>query len=302
MINMDDKLLKKLYIEETLKSKKYIGYRLDIALIKTFITITVLFLLYLKTNDLLFSLIMGIQIFLILTLLNKIIIDKKITAGKEKLSQRIKKEKFKKKIFNSDYIELENFIMFYLNQYRYKEITKIQDYSYSAIKNEEAIHIHLVKFYEDATIEKIDIRNLLTMLINNKVKKATIIFLNNLNEDAQKLLDEKKDKINIELLNLDDLYNFANSNSLLSESYEYNDIENLSKKIHNKTSDIISNILINKKLILYLLAAGLFYFTSKVILQNSIGIYIAYYFLILAAINIIYNLYQAVVKKKIENK
>ncbi len=78
MINMDDKFLKRLYIEETLKTRKYMGFRLDIALVKTILTMIVLTALYLYTNDLIFSIIIGLQLFLILTLLNKVTVDKKL--------------------------------------------------------------------------------------------------------------------------------------------------------------------------------------------------------------------------------
>ncbi len=302
MINMDDKFLKRLYIEETLKTRKYMGFRLDIALVKTILTMIVLTALYLYTNDLIFSIIIGLQLFLILTLLNKVTIDKKIKIGKEKLSQRIKKEKFKKKIFYSDYNEFENFIMLYLNQYRYKDIRKIKEYCYSAVKNGETVYVYLMKFYEDTCIEKIDIRNLLTMLIDERAKNSIVITLNDLSEEAKEMFEKYKDKISVELINLDDLYSFADKNSLLSEAYEYKDIENLDKKVHKKTSDIIGNIFINKKVIIYLLAAVLFYAMHRIVFQSQMGLYISYYFIILSAINIAYNLYKSFSKKKIENK
>jgi len=302
MINMDDKFLKRLYIEETLKTRKYMGYRLDIALVKTIITMVVITALYLYTNDLIFSIIIGLQLFFILTLLNKITIDKKIKIGKEKLSQRIKKEKFKKKIFYSDYNEFENFIMLYLNQYRYKDIHKIKEYCYSTVKNGETVYVYLMKYYEDTCIEKIDIRNLLTMLINERANKSIVITLNDLSEEAKEMFEKYKDKISVELINLDDLYGFADKNSLLSEAYEYKDIENLDKKVHKKTSDIIGNIFINKKVIVYLLAAVLFYAMHRIVFQSQMGLYISYYFIILSVINITYNLYKSFSKKKIENK
>lgn len=302
MINMDDKFLKRLYIEETLKTRKYMGFRLDIALVKSIITMVILTILYLYTNDLIFSIILGLQVFLILTLLNKMTIDKKIKIGKEKLSQRIKKEKFKKKVYYSDYAEFENFIMLYLNQYRYKDIQKIREYSYGAVKNGETVYVYLIKFYEGTCVEKIDIRNLLTVLINEKIKKSIVITTNELSDDAKEMFEKFKSKINIELINFDDLYNFADKNSLLSEAYEYKDIENLDRKIHKKTSDIIGNIFINKKIIIYLLASVLFYVMHRFVLQNQLGLYISYYFIILASINIVYNLYKSYAKKKIENK
>ena len=299
MINMDDKILKKLYIEETLKTRRYMGFRLDIALIKSIITMIILTILYLYTEDIVFSIIVGLQVFLILTLLNKMTIDKKIKVGREKLSQRIKKDKFKNKIFYSDYNEFENYIMLYLNQYRYKDIQKIRDYYYSSVKNGEVVYIHLIKFYEDACVEKIDIRNLLTVLMTEKNSKSVIIAINDLSEEAKEMLEKFKSKISFELINFDDLYNFADKNSLLSEAYEYKDIENLDKKIHKKTSDIIGNIFINKKVIIYLLASALFYAMYRFILHNKLGLYISYYFIILTVINVSYNIYKTYAKKRI---
>ena len=302
MINMNDKVLKKLYVEETLKTRKYIGYRLDIALIKLIITAIILTALYLYSNDLIFSMIAGLQVFVILTLFNKIRIDKKIKIGKEKLSQRIKIKKFKNKIFYSDYNELESFIMFYLNQYRYKDTKKIKKYCYSAVKDNETVFVHIMKFYEDASIEKIDIRNLLTSIIDKKYNKNLLITLNDLSEEAKELIENFKDKLNIQILGFDDLYKFADGCSLLSEVYEYNDIENLDKKIHKKTRDILGNIFINKKLIIYLLAAGMFYVMHKIVFQNQLGLYISYYFVILAGINALYRVYVIYTKKKALNK
>lgn len=288
---MDDKVLKRLYVEETLKKRKYIGYRLDIALLKLIITIIIFALLYYYSKNMIFSIIVGIQIFLILTLLNKLKINKKIKVGKDKLLQRIKLNKFKNKIFYSNYNDIENFIMLYLNQYRYKNIKKIRKYSYSAIKDGELINIYIMKFFEDAIIEKADIRNLLTVMLDRKASKNLLFILNDLSEEAKELLEKYNDKLNIQTICLDDIYKFADESSLLSETYEYKDIEGLEKKINRKTKDILKNVFINKKLIIYIIAAIMFYAIHKTIFPNQLGIYISYYFIILACINVVYRLY-----------
>lgn len=288
---MDDKVLKRLYIEETLKTRKYIGYRLDIALIKSILTVIIYILLYNYSKSIVFSVVIATQIFLILTLLNKIRIDKKIKTGKNKLLQRIKLKKFKNKIFYSDYSEIESFIMLYLNQYRYKDIKKIRKYSYSAIKDGEATNIFIMKYFEEATIEKVDIRNILKLIFDKKANRNLLFILNDMSDDARELLEKYIERLNIQTVYLEDIYKFADDSLLLSEEYEYKDIEGLERRISKKTKDLVKNVFINKKLILYMLAAIMFYMLHKTIFPSQFGIYISYYFIFLACINAIYSLY-----------
>lgn len=295
---MDERVLKKLYIEETLKTRKYIGYRLDIALIKIIITGIVFVVSYFYSKDMTFSIIVASQVFLILTLFNKVKINRKIKVGKGKLLQRIKLKRFKNKIYYSDYNNIENFIMLYLNQYRYKDIKRLKKYRYSAIKDNEEVAIYIMKFCEDSIIEKLDIRNLLTAIVDKKNSRNLILTLNDLSEDASELLEKFKDKFNIQTLSLDDVYKFADENLLLSDTYEYKDIESLEKKISRNRKEIFKNIFINKKLIIYVIAAVLFYTVHKTIFQNELGVYIAYYFIILACINAVYRIYTSYTRQK----
>lgn len=288
---MDDKVLKRLYIEETLKTRKYIGYRLDIALLKSIVTIIIFAFLYYYSKNMVFSIIVGIEIFLLLTVLNKLKINKKIKVGKDKLLQRIKLKKFKNKIFYSNYKDIESFIMLYLNQYRYKNIKRIKKCSYRAVKDDEAINIYIMKFFEDAVIEKVDIRNLLAAILDRKTGKNLLFILNDLSEDAKELLDKYSEKLSIQTIRLDDIYKFADESSLLSEAYEYEDIEGLERKINRKNKDILKNVFINKKLIIYVIAAVMFYAVHKTVFPNQLGIYISYYFIALACINAIHRLY-----------
>lgn len=288
---MDEKVLKKLYIEETLKTRKYIGYRLDIALLKSIVTIIIFAFVYYYSKNIIFSLIVGFQIFLLLTLLNKVRINRKLKVGKDKLLQRIKLKKFKNKIFYSDYNDIESFILLYLNQYRYKNIKKIRKYSYSAIKDGESTNIYIMKFFEDAIIEKADIRNLLTVMLDRKANRNLLFILNDLSEEANQLLEKYNDKLKIQTIFLNDIYKFADESMLLSEAYEFNDIEGLERKINRKTKDIFKNVFVNKKLIIYIIAAIMFYAIHKTIFPSQLGVYISYYFLILACINVLYRIY-----------
>jgi hypothetical protein len=288
---MDEKVLKKLYIEETLKKRKYIGYRLDIALLKSILTIIIFAIVYYYSKNIIFSLIVGFQIFLLFTLLNKVKINRKVKVGKDKLLQRIKLKKFKNKIFYSDYNDIESFIMLYLNQYRYKNIKKTKKYSYSAIKDSESTNIYIMKFFEDAIVEKADIRNLLTVILNRKTNRNLLFILNDMSEEASELLEKHKDKLKIQTICLNDIYKFADESMLLSETYESNDIEDLERKVNRKTKDVFKNVFVNKKLIIYIIAAILFYAIHKTIFPNQLGIYISYYFIILACINVLYRLY-----------
>lgn len=288
---MDEKVLKKLYIEQTLKTRKYIGYRLDIAMLKSITTIIIYAFVYYYSKNMIFSVIVGLEVFLILTLINRVKINKKTKLGKDKLLQRIKLRKFKNKIFYSDYHEIESFILLYLNQYRYKNIKKIRKYSYSASKNDELTNIYIMKFFEDAIIEKTDIRNILTIMLDRKAKRNLLFVLNDLSEEASSLLEKYNDKLNIQRICLNDIYSFADGSQLLSEAYEYEDIEGLERKSSKKVSDLFKNVLLNKKMIIYIIAAIMFYALHKTIFPNQLGIYIAYYFMFLALVNLIYKVY-----------
>jgi hypothetical protein len=289
---MDEKVLKKLYIEETLKRRKYIGYRLDIALLKSILTIIIFVIVYYYSKNIIFSLIVGFQIFLLFTLLNKVKISRKLKLGKYKLLQRIKLNKFKNKIFYSDYNDIESFIMLYLNQYRYKNIKKTRKYSYSAIKDSESTNIYIMKFFEDAIVEKADIRNLLTVMLNRKANRNLLFILNDLSEEASELLEKYNDKLKIQTICLNEIYKFADESLLLSETYESNDIEGLERNANRNTKDLFKNVFVNKKLIIYIIAAIMFYAIHKTIFPNQLGIYISYYFIVLACINAIYRVYK----------
>lgn len=299
MINFDNKILKKMYIEETLKTRKYLGFRLDIALLKIIIIAIVSSVIYTITNDLKFMVVISIQLFMILTLINKIVIDKKIQAGKKLLSEKVKFEKFKNKIFTVSYNEFENFIMLYLNQYRYKCVKKMKNYVYSAINENQDIIINLFRYYENANIEKIDLRNSLGYAINKKAKKLVIITVNELSKEAEELINDMKDILDIEIISLNFLYNFADNNNLLSINYDDYDFSYVKKNLYKNKISPINNIVIGKKSIIYVISAILFYILDKIFIYNSLIIYISYYFMFLAVINIGYNFFNGLIKKNI---
>ncbi|QSX06170.1 hypothetical protein JYG23_01510 [Sedimentibacter sp. zth1] len=302
MFKSQNRHFKKIYIDETLNKRKYLGYRLDIVLIKFIIITFIALVVYVNTGDFLFTSIIIIQVFCIITLINKIIIDKKASRGKVKFLKRIKKDKFKKKIFSSKYSEIESFIFLYLNQNRYYHLKKTKNYCYKALKNDETILINVVKFYQDALIEKIDLRNYITNALNVNIDKLILITINDFSEEASKMLEKSEEVIKLEIINFEDLYEFADTNLLLSSSYEIISNEDICTNTKVKTSEIFNNIFNSEKIKIYLIASVTFYIIHKILLINKIGVYISYYFLFLTFINIVYNVYNTFIKKKVTSK
>lgn len=298
MSNTFKKLLRKCSIEETLNKRKYIGYRIDLILIKFVLTLIFSILIYINTISLYITLILAIQFFMILTLINKCLIDYKYKKGKEKLLLKVMKRKFRLKLFSVSYVKLENFIKLYLNQKRVCRLEKKQNYHYTGLLNGNKVFINILKYFPNAEIEKIDIRNCISKAYNRKIKKLVIITLNDLEEDIDDLI-ENLNNIEITVIKFEELFEFAYKNKLLSENYRNISLNDLVIDKKSEKQVLFVNIFSNTKIYIYLIASVIFFIISKLLILSSIGKYIAFYFLIMGVLTIIYNLYKHFTSKTV---
>ncbi len=93
-----DNKIKRIYVKEALVNKNYLSYRIDLMLFKVLISLAVLILTYLTYLDLILSLLTGSLVFSVITLVNKIKVEKKNEKGRELLLKKVKQEYFSSKI------------------------------------------------------------------------------------------------------------------------------------------------------------------------------------------------------------
>lgn len=284
------KKIRKLFIEATLGSKKYFSYRTDVMLIKVFISSIFLFVMYLTTFDLIFSLIIAAEAFAIFTLINKLILERKEKEGKKILLNKVKLEYFYKKIINEMSMEdYENFIKFLLEKEGYSNFKKIAKYCYIVNKN-ELYCVKSFKLHENAEVEKLDIRSYLTVMTENKIKKGILITINEISDEAKKLLENIKN-IEIEIIDRKKLYDYAEKNNILpEEKFFYDKLLDEKNEIFKKTK-IYKNTFNSKKILIYIFASILFFALSKIMPYNSMYTTISWYFIILAIISLSYSLF-----------
>lgn len=280
----------RIFVEETIGTGKYFSYRADLILYKVLFSIFIYILIYMITSELFISIIMSLQVLLILTLVNKLNIDKKNKEGRERLLNKVKRDFFKKKLISMDTISFERLIGFYFNKQEYSNYKKIGRYTFSATKSGVISFIRIFKMFDKADLEKIDIRNFISFICNNNAASGYIVTINTINEETMKLIENVNDDLTIKIINIDMLFDFAKKNNLLPENqYFYNQIYEESIKVKNtKIKAIKNNPIDSKKIIIYIIAAIFFYIISKVMPYNSLSIYICLYFIILTIVNAAY--------------
>lgn len=298
-MNKEEKQKKQIknYVEETLKSRKYFSYRLDLILIKIIITITFFLLIYTKTSSLGFSLIITAQIFIMITLINKKILENRQRRGKKLIFNKIRKNIFVEKIYNMSKIEFEEYIKLILRKVGYTKIQKEDNGYFSGYINNKKTAIKIFYMYKGAEVELSDIRDFIIEALKYNYNYALILTPHIINEKAFESIEILKNKIKIEIYNSEELYNITDDLSLLPEDKELYDKINESKTIKKKTKIIKTNIFALNKIIIYSLSALFFYLTGKITYFNTYNTYIAYYFIILAIITIIYNIKKGSFKK-----
>lgn len=294
---------KKIYVEETIGSRRYFSYRADLLLYKLILCIVLYLIIYSITSKVLISIIFTVQVFLLFTLINKLIIERKVKEGKELLLVKFKKKYFSKKINEMDMNEFEKFIKYYLEKHEYLNLKKSGKNLYLVSKLDEDFYIKIYKFHEGAEIEKTDVRNLISIANNHSIKNIIIATINNLSDEAKESIKALDSSLNIEIINIDKLYDFAYDNDYLpDDNYFYNQIKNSKTKSDIKKHKVIkNNIFDTKKIAIYLVASIFFYIMSSIMYNNYLTRYISYYFLVLTIINVGYYIFSKFMKTT-ENK
>ncbi|MBP1925570.1 hypothetical protein J2Z76_001429 [Sedimentibacter acidaminivorans] len=289
---------RKIFIEETIGTRQYFSYRADLMLYKLILCIIVFATINSMTSSIVFSFFITFQVFIIFTLINKLNLDRKEKEGRRKLINKTKKEYFKKKINDFDIDCFESLIQFFFVKQNYENYKKIEEHSFSVESEGIESYIKIVKLFEGAEVDRIDVKNFVALLSQKNIMKGFIITNSKLNDDAKELLNKVNDKINIEILDVDELFDLTLKYDLLPQnSYFYNkiQIERENKKDINKVKN---NMFSSKKIIIYLFSAVLFYIVSKIISYNVLPLYISYYFILLTCICILYNIYNKINTKK----
>jgi hypothetical protein len=274
-----DNNFRKTFVKETLGSKNYLSYRIDLALFKVLISFAVFTLFYFIYLDIVLSLLIAALVFAVLTLVNKMNVDSKKEKGREILIDKVKKNYFSSKIEEINSNDFVMLIKLLFKQEGYNNIIKKGRGLYLAEKEGYISCIKIFKLYDGIEVEKLDVRSLLTFMRQSNIRKGFMVTTGSLSDDAAKL--------HITLLGIDGLYDLADKHNILPEDSFYY------KKLYEETDtftkkDVKRNVLNTKKISLYILSAIFFCISSVWMPQNKLVIYISYYFIILTAINIIY--------------
>jgi len=298
MIKDNSKTIKRSFVEATIGTRKYFSYRADLMLFKLILCSLILFVIYLITSELVFSVFISLQVFIIFTLINKLNIERKEKEGKKILMNKIKKEYFIKKLNDIEITGFENLIKYFFVKQGYLNYKRIGKHMYLTELNNEKYYIKIFKLFDGAEVEKIDIRSFISLISQDNIKSGVIVTNNKISDEAKKMLEKINENIKISIIDTDELYNLTEKFNLLPENkFFYNKIYN--EKVKKKNRNVtLNNTLNNKKTIIYIIAASFFYITAKVIPYNSVTIYISYYFVFLAIISVAYSIYLKIYNNK----
>lgn len=291
MINGKGKTIRRSFVEETIGTRKYFSYRADLMLYKIILCTLILLTIYMLTSKLIFSIFVALQVFFIFTLVNKLNLERKEKEGKKILIKKIKTEYFIKKLNDIEITGFENLINYFFIKQGYSNYKKIGKHTYSAHMNGETSYIKIFKLFNGAEVEKIDVRSFISLISQDNIKSGFLVTNNKISEDANRLIEKINENIKISIIDTNKLFDLTEEFKLLPDNkYFYNKIYAEKAKKKNKTV-ILNNTLNNKKIVIYILAATLFYITSRLTPYNSLASIISYYFVLLAIISVVYNLY-----------
>lgn len=290
------KIYNKIYIEETLKNRKYLSFRLDLIMIKVIVSALFFIVIFTRTNSLWFAILMTVQIFLLFSLVNKKIMDRRKEKGEKVVLDKYKKNYFERKIFKMTDIEFADYIKLILEKTDYEEIERIDNKYAIGYKDGTKRLIRIFHMYKGAVINATDIRDVISRTIKCKYECIVLIMPHEMTEDAKDILANSKELIKIDIFDINELYSLTNNLKLLPKSI--NNYEEIKKvKTRKERFKIIeSNIFSSKKIIIYALAALFFYITGKITYFNTYNIYFSYYFIFLIIINISYNIIKNIIK------
>lgn len=284
---MIDKNTRKIFIKETLGTRNYFSYRADLMLYKIMLSVLVFLVIFLITDDWKFSALIAAEVFAIFTLVNKLNIERKKNEGEKKLISKMKKEHFKKKIHEINSDDFEMLIAFLFEKNGCGNFVKKGRHMFLAEKDGLINCIKIYKFYDDIELEKIDVRNLITFMCQNNIKIGHMVITGNLTDEAKELLEKFKDKLNIEVIDLDRLFGIMEEQGILPGDEYFYGKAGEEKSSGKKKINIKTDVFDNKKIFVYMLAAVFFYVTSVFMPENNISRYISYYFIILTVFSVL---------------
>lgn len=290
----------KIFIREALGSRNYFSYRADLLLYKSMLSFLVLLAIFLISADWNLSILIAAEVFAIFTLVNKLNITRKKNEGEKNLISKMKKDHFKRKIDEINPEDFEMLIGFLYEKKGCKNFVKKGKHMFLAEKEGLINCIKIYKLYDEIELEKIDVRNLITFMMQNNVKIGHLVTTGSLSDDAMKLIEKFKDKLSIEIIDLDGLFNMMDEYDILpNNDYFYNKVGE--EKSKEKKIKLKNNVLDKKKIIVYTLAAIFFYLTSTFMPENNISIYISYYFILLTVMSIFYFVWVKYISDEVKN-
>lgn len=300
---MENKKIKRRFIKEAIGTRYYFSYRVDLFLYKLMLSILFLLTIFLITSDWNFSILIAAEVFVIFTFVNKLHIDRKKNEGEEKLISKMKREHFKKKLdeINSD--DFEMLVGFLFEKKGCKNFVKKKGHLYLTEKDGLINCIKVYKLYDDIELEKIDLRNLVSFMYTNNIKIAYLVLTGKLSEEALGFLDKFKDKLQISVIDIDNLYDLMEEENILpGKDYFYQKVNEEAFFDKKKKYVIKNNIFDNKKIFIYILASIFFYISSLAMPLNNISRYISYYFMLLTVISILYFIWIKYIADEAWNK
>lgn len=291
----------KRFIKEALGSRNYFSYRADLLLYKLLLSILVLLVIFFISGDWSLSVIIAAEVFAIFTLVNKLNITRKKNEGEKKVINKMKREHFKKKIDEINPEDFEMLIGFLYEKKGCKNFVKKGKHMFLAEKEGLINCIKIYKLYDDIELEKIDVRNLITFMLQNNVKIGHLVTTGCISKEANELIEKFEDKLSIEVVDLEELFIMMEQYGILPENeYFYNKVE--AEKVDDKKKlELKNNVFNNKKIFVYILAAAFFYIASTILPENNISIYFSYYFIILTVISIFYIVWVKYISEQVKN-
>ncbi|WMJ76403.1 MULTISPECIES: restriction endonuclease [unclassified Sedimentibacter] len=293
--------IKKGYISEAIGTRNYFSYRADLVLYKVLLSMIVLLVIFFITSDLKFSILIAAEVFLIFTLVNKLNITRKRREGEEKLIYRLKTEHFRKKIEEINNDDFGMLIGFLFEKKGCRNFIKKGRHMFLAEKDGLINCIKIYKLYQGTELEKTDVRSMISFMCSSSIKIGYLVTTVEINEEAKKLLEKFEDKLHIEIIDSNALFNMMDEAGILPGK------EYFSKKIYEeksfvkKKSKLKNNVFDNKKIIVYVFAAVFFYITSAAMPNNTISIYISYYFILLTVVSGLYMIWVKYISKETGN-
>ncbi|MDW5298591.1 MAG: restriction endonuclease [Sedimentibacter sp.] len=293
--------INKIFIKEALGTRNYLSYRTDLMLYKIILSIIVFLVIYLLFVDFILAILISVQVFVVFTLMNKLNISRKKEEGEEKIISRTKMEYLKNKLNEMNNKDFEMLTGFLLEKEGWNNFANKGRHMYLA-ENKGIIYcIKIFKLNEEIEVEKLDLRNMISYMSQNNIRKGLLVYTSLLSEDANTILEKFKDKLEINLIDLNSFLKLMEKNNILPDNrYFYNKILDGKNMEGNKTK-VKNNVFDKKKTLIYVLAAIFFYILSKILQGNYITKYTFYYFAILAVISISYFFWYKKYEKDIKN-